>query len=173
MPESFLILLAAGIMLAAAVSDPQQVTLHWLRLCGILALATAALSMFFLFRQTEPVPAAMWVADACVFAAILAQLAFAQTARRRAQQLFAWLAFFFAVKIGADQIPAPRLAAYASALGVAAMCGLALMDMLLGHAYLTASKMTIAPFLRLNASLAGTLVWRTILSVGLSMLILH
>src|SRR5439155_7164421 len=49
----------------------------------------------------------------------------------------------------------------------------ALMDMLLGHAYLTASKMTISPFARLNGFLAGTLMWRTIVSVGGTLLILH
>ena len=173
MPETFLILLAGGIMLAAAVSDPQQVTLQWLRLCGILALAMAGLSMFFLVRRAEPVTTAMWLANACLVAAILAQLAFAQMAHRRTQQAFAWLAFFLAVKIGADQTPVGRLIAYASAIGIAAMTGLALMDMLLGHAYLTASKMTMAPFVRLNGLLAGTLVWRTIVSIGGSLLILH
>jgi hypothetical protein len=175
MPESFLILLAGGIMLAAAVSDPQQVTLNWLRLCGILALAMAGLSTFFLYRRGEPVPLATALANACVFAAIAGQLAFVQLAFRRTQQILAWLAFFLSVKVAAaaDYTPADPLVAYASSLGIAAMCGLALMDMLLGHAYLTASKMTIAPFTRLNAFLAGTLIWRTILAVGVTMLIAH
>src|SRR6185369_11949554 len=62
---------------------------------------------------------------------------------------------------------------YASAVGIAAMTGLGLMDMLLGHAYLTASKMTIAPFARLNAFLAGTLIWRAIVSIGVTLAILH
>jgi hypothetical protein len=173
MPESFLILLAGGIMLAAAISDPQQVTLNWLRLCGILALAMAGLSMFFLYRRSEPAAAGVWVANACLFAAIIGQLAFVQVAYRRAQQAFAWLAVFIAVKVGADYTPADRIVACASALGIAAMTGLALMDMLLGHAYLTASKMTIAPFARLNAFLAGTLIWRAIVAIGGTMLILH
>ena len=173
MPESFLILLSGGILLAAAVSDPQQVTLNWLRLCGILALAMAGLSMFFLYRRGDAVAAPVGATYACGFAAILSQLAFVQVAYRRTQQAFAWLAVFIAVKIAADYTPADRLVAYASALGIAAMTGVALMDMLLGHAYLTASKMTIAPFARLNAFLAGTLIWRTIVSVGVTLLILH
>ena len=173
MPESFLILLAGGILLAAAISDPQQVTLNWLRLCGILALAMAGLSTFFLYRRGDPVSVAAAVANACVFAAILGQLAFVQLAFRRTQQMFAWLAFFIAVKVAADYTPADRLVAYGSALGIAAMTGLALMDMLLGHAYLTVSKMTVAPLARLNAFLAGTLIWRTILAVGVTMLIAH
>src|SRR4051812_44213972 len=85
MPDTFLILLAGGIMLAAAISDPRQVTLNWLRLCGILALAMAGLSTFFLYRRGEPVAFATSLANACVFAAILAQLAFVQLAFTRAQ----------------------------------------------------------------------------------------
>src|SRR6185503_13082351 len=99
MPESFLILLAGGIMLAAAISDPQQVTLNWLRLCGILALSMAGLSAFFLYRRVEPVAGVVWLTNACVFAAIVAHLAFVQLAFRRTQQPFAWLAVFIAVKI--------------------------------------------------------------------------
>jgi hypothetical protein len=40
------------------------------------------------------------------------------------------------------------------------MVGVVLMDMLLGHAYLTASKMTIAPFRRLNVALAIVMCFR-------------
>jgi hypothetical protein len=181
MPESFLILLAGGIMLAAAVSDPQQVTLNWLRLCGILSLCAMGLSAFFLYRQPETVGVIMWSAYAAIALAILGQLAFAQMAWRRTQLVFAWLAFLLAVRIGADHLHAEIMRKsptwadavidYATAIGVAAMTGLALMDMLLGHAYLTASKMTIAPFLRLNATLAGAMIWRAIIAVGATMLI--
>jgi uncharacterized membrane protein YgdD (TMEM256/DUF423 family) len=38
------------------------------------------------------------------------------------------------------------------------------MDMLLGHAYLTASKMTIAPFRRLNLFVAAMLILRALLA---------
>jgi hypothetical protein len=51
--------------------------------------------------------------------------------------------------------------------GVAAMCGIALMDMLLGHAYLTAARMTMAPFRRLNGALEITLILRAISAVAL------
>jgi len=40
------------------------------------------------------------------------------------------------------------------------------MDMLLGHAYLTASKMTIAPFRRLNLFVASMLVVRAVSSAA-------
>jgi hypothetical protein len=181
MPETFLVLLAGGILLAAGVSDPKQVTLQWLRLCGILALSIAGVSMFFLFRRTPGAPGEMWVANGVLAGVILGQLAFVQIAQLRWQHVLAWLAFFVAVKIGAEHL---RVAAgmkeptrldlvivYLSAIGVAAMCGLALMDMLLGHAYLTASKMTIAPFKRLNAVLAGVIMWRLLVAMGATTLI--
>lgn len=162
MPESFFILLAGGIMLAAAISDPKQVTLNWLRLCGILALVMAGLSIFFLFRREKP-PTGIEIARyGAVVVAILGQLATAQTARLKPQQFFAALAFLLAIPAS---LPG-NIAAVASAIGIAAMTGLALMDMLLGHAYLTASKMTIAPFKRLNGFLAGTIVWRTLLVIA-------
>jgi len=174
MPETFLILLAGGIMLAAAVSDPHQVTLHWLRLAGILALSFAGLSLFFLLRRPEPAPTTALVATIITIIAILAQLALAQLAFRRTQQALAFFAFFYAVFIGHLYLrPTSDLGTFrtlispwASALGISAMSGLALMDMLLGHAYLTASKMTIQPFRRLNTILAGALVWRIAFAVG-------
>ncbi len=173
MPETFFILLAGGIMLAAGVSDPKQVTLQWLRLCGILALAMAGISMFFLFRRAEPAGGALWAVNGAMAVAILGQLALAQLDRRSAQQVFAWIAFFLAVKIGADEMHVAALVAYASAIGIAAMAGLSLMDMLLGHAYLTASKMTIAPFRRLNGILGGALVWRALVAIGGVLLLQH
>jgi hypothetical protein len=177
MPETFLILLAGGILLAAAVSDPKQVTLQWLRLCGILALAMAGLSMFFLFRRTPAAGGEMWIANGVFAAVVLGQLAFVQIAQLRWQHVLSWLAFFVALKIGAEHLRVampphagqPRLdavIAYLAAAGVAAMCGLILMDMLLGHAYLTASKMTMAPFRRLNAVLAAVIIARVLVAMG-------
>src|SRR5687768_9348078 len=95
-------------MLAAAVSDPADVTLHWLRLAGIIALSMCGLGVFFYVRR-EPgaaVPAlfrriqvGLIVATA---AAILAQLAFAQSDRRRAQRWCAAGAFVLAVLAGVN-----------------------------------------------------------------------
>jgi hypothetical protein len=174
-PETFLILLAGGIMLSAAVSDPVAVTLNWLRLAGILALAMGGLSLFFLLRR-DVVPTSNLISTIFTLAAILAQLAFVQLASRRTQQVLAWLAFFYATFVGQlllrpdnwQQLNLWRgfLVPYASALGIAAMSGLCLMDMLLGHAYLTASKMTIHPFRRLNTILGGVIAWRTAFAVG-------
>ena len=53
MTEAFLVLLAGGVMLAAFVSDPREVTVNWLRLAGIIALAMTALAAFFYWRRGE------------------------------------------------------------------------------------------------------------------------
>ena len=171
MPETFLILLAAGIMLAAAISDPRQVTLQWLRLCGILALSMAALSLFFFTRRTAPLVHRAFTLSlySATVAAILAQLALAQTARRTAQRISAALAAIAGIAAAISLLypvtpSLPRSVILPSLLlftsGIAAMTGLCLMDMLLGHAYLTASRMGIAPFLRLNLWLAGAIGFR-------------
>ena len=193
MPETFLILLAGGVMMAAAVADPRQVTLQWLRLAGIIALAMAGLSLFFYFRGdagvvgsviVRRVQVGLFVATA---AAVLAQLGFAQVAWRGVQRAFASAAFVLAVLAGSHVLhemmthvgtavafPPKALSMGLQTLacaGVAATTGLALMDMLLGHAYLTASKMTIAPFRRLNLALAGVLVARSVLAVPVALLL--
>ena len=185
MAETFFILLAGGIMLAAAMSDPHQVTLRWLRLAGILALTMCGLAgalYAFAGRDTATgspllrrVQIGLFVVTAL---AILAQLGFVQVAWRRMQRMLAALAFIVAVlaacnvlhEMMAGQGTAVRfppkvvsmmLQTFACA-GVAATTGLALMDMLLGHAYLTASQMTMRPFARLNGMLAGVLVVRAL-----------
>src|SRR5688572_2174296 len=102
MPATFLILLAAGVMLAAAVSEPQQVTLLWLRLCGIIALTAGGLSLYFLLtREAESsiTPAffqRMQIGLTIVtLALVLGQLGFVQVASRRVQRILAILAFMF------------------------------------------------------------------------------
>jgi len=186
MPETFLILLAGGIMLAATVSNPRLVTVHWLRLCGILALAFAGLAVFFVLRRAATDDAsALYLRIqsgilACTVVAILAQLAFVQTLFLRTQRTFAALTFALAVMVGGglvhDRVPrASGTSALAkpqaialqtiACAGVAALPGLALMDMLLGHAYLTAARMTIAPFRRLNLALAAALSLRILVGV--------
>src|SRR5690348_4563068 len=99
MSETFLILLAGGVMLAAAVPNPADVTLQWLRLAGIIALCMFGLGVFFyLKREAVPdVPAVYRRVQvgllAAIAIAILGQLAFAQTGRRRAQRWAAGAAF--------------------------------------------------------------------------------
>ena len=109
MPETFLILLAGGIMLAAAVSRASQVTLNWLRLCGILALAMAGIALFFYFtRDAQPATLSPQLRRVqlglliATVAAILAHLAFVQLAFRRTQRFLAGAAFAVAVLAGTN-----------------------------------------------------------------------
>src|SRR5436190_1349264 len=102
MPEAFLILLAGGVLLAAAVSDPRQVTLNWLRLAGIIALSAGALAVYFVVRREaagQGVRFETWMIAATI-ACVLAQLAFAQVGRRRTQRVFAAVGFAMAVLAG-------------------------------------------------------------------------
>jgi hypothetical protein len=195
MAETFFILLAGGIMLAAAISDPKQVTLPWLRLAGIIALTMCGLAITFYFfaeRDTANTSAILRRVQVGLFVAtallVLGQLAFVQVAWRGTQRAFATMAFVVAVLAGCNVLHEmmaaqgtavrfpPKMVSMAlqtlSCAGVAAMTGLALMDMLLGHAYLTASQMTMRPFARLNRALAITLVVRAVCAVGL-VLALH
>ncbi len=173
MTETFLILLAGGCMLAAAISNPHDVTLQWLRLAGLIALCGCGLSAFFFFRR-EPADRQMLAMLGILGTtlAVLGQLGFVQVARRATQRTLAGVAFVLSVAaaVGLLKVPAASVIALA---GVAAMLGLTLMDMLLGHAYLTASKMTIAPFLRLNRSVAIVMIARALCAVVITMVLQH
>lgn len=176
-------------MLAAAISDPKQVTLRWLRLAGIIALTMCGLAwVFYGFGERDiatgsvllrRIQVGLFVVTGLM---VLGQLSFVQVAWRRTQRAFAAGAFVVAVLAGCNvlhemmaaqgtavrfppKVLSMSLQTFACA-GVAAMTGLALMDMLLGHAYLTASQMTMRPFARLNLALAGVLVVRAIGAVA-------
>jgi membrane-bound metal-dependent hydrolase YbcI (DUF457 family) len=190
MAETFLILFAGGVMLAAAVSNPRHVTLNWLRLAGIIALALAGVGTYFYFASETPRPGNPVVLRVQrglltgVFVAILGQLATVQVAMRTAQRVFASAAFALAVLAGShllhDMMQARGTALLQppkgfgmmlqtlSSAGVAAMTGVALMSMLLGHAYLTASQMTMAPFMRLNRVLGGVIAFRVVCAVAMA-----
>src|SRR5687767_1015129 len=107
MPETFLILAAGGVMLAAAISNPREVTLQWLRLAGIIALSGLGLVAFFYFRRgpSGAAPFFLRIQLGLIIAtgvAILGQLAFVQVAWRNTQRLFAYGAFVIAVLAGVN-----------------------------------------------------------------------
>jgi hypothetical protein len=167
MPETFFVLLAGGIMLAAWIPRPTDVTLQWLRLAGIIALVMSGLSLFFWTRhenlQTHPQD----ILYLLTILLVLLQLTAAQLSRRHLQRWAAFAAFILAIILGVSLSHQPnRIAIIASSIGIAAMMGLTLMDMLLGHAYLTASKMTLRPFKRLNNTLAIIILARIAIAVG-------
>ena len=173
--ETFLVLFAGGTMLSAALVHPRSVTLRWLRLAGLIALAMLGLEGFFLFRRDLPAGRGELMLFGLCAAAVLAQIGFVQVAWRKTQRLFAAIGFVATVVFGqwllrsnldpraAQTIPAAIVAACALA---SATMGLAVMDMLLGHAYLNAAEMTMAPFRRLNALAAWALIARAALSCG-------
>ena len=160
MTESFLILLAGGVMLAAVISDPRDVTVNWLRLAGIIALAMAALSAFFYSRR-EVMRQSEWILYGIVFFSILGQLGAIYLPVAAIGRLFAFAATAGGITLGSRLVfgTANTIGIVSSAV-IAAIIGLALMDMLLGHAYLTASKMTMRPFVLLHSALMFSLVLR-------------
>src|SRR3954468_2827841 len=173
MTEGFLVLLAGGVMLAAFISDPREVTVNWLRLAGIIALAMTALSAFFYWRRGSTIERE-WVMYGILLVAILGEIGGIHMPIAAIGRPFALVAAAGAVLLGA-QLALGRTSAVGliSAAGVAAMCGVALMDMLLGHAYLTASKMTMRPFVRLHLSLAVITVFRAVCAIGVAMIVLQ
>lgn len=173
MTETFLILLAGGVILAAFISDPKEVTVNWLRLAGIIALAMTALSAFFFWRRGEA-SERDWLLYVIVFGATLLQIGGIHLPQARMGRPFALVAAVGGVILG-ERLAMGRGSGVAliSVSGIAAMCGLALMDMLLGHAYLTASKMTMRPFVRLHLSLAVVTVLRAICAIGITMILLQ
>jgi hypothetical protein len=177
MLETFLILLAGGVMLAVVISNPREVTLNWLRLAGILALVFFGVGAA-LFLRHDPEGMELLVALCAAPIGILLQLAFAQTARRVLQRLAAGMSTVATIVMatfilhglpGAES--RTKWIELITCTGVAAMCGIALMDMLLGHAYLTAAQMTMSPFRRLNESLAIALILRAICASAVVMIV--
>jgi hypothetical protein len=172
MTETFLVLLAGGVMLAAVISDPKEVTVNWLRLAGIIALAMTALSVYF-FSRRDTTRQSEWILFGIVFLSILGHLGGIHMPIAAIARPFALAAAVGGVVLGARLILGSVIPiALVSGAGIAAMSGLALMDMLLGHAYLTASRMTMRPFVRLHLSLAVVTVLRAICAVGMAMVLL-
>ena len=169
MPETFFVLLAGGVMLAAWVPRPTDVTLLWLRLAGIIALVMAGLSFFFWTRREGISTHSQSILYAAVALLILLQLAASQLSHRHLQRWAALAAFLAAIILGSSLTrPSTEQGSRAiiiSCIGISAMLGLSLMDMLLGHAYLTASKMTLRPFKRLNNTLGFVILLRTAIAV--------
>lgn len=173
MLETFLILLAGGVMLAVVVSDPNQVTLNWLRLAGILALCFAGLANFWFWRSggfvAPDLMSLIRLGMVLAIASIAMQLGLVQVAWRQMQRVCAGLATGSAIGAGIWLLhrgyPHGVTVELLACIGIAAVVGLAMMDMLIGHAYLTASKMTMMPFRRLNVAFAASLGFRTVCSL--------
>lgn len=175
-----LLLIAGGIGLAQAVSDPNQVTLRWLRLGGLIALsliavAGVALAYAPVIHRRGDV-GVIYSFEAAIAAATFPalQLILVQRGVRTAQRLVAAVAALAIPFIAGSLLVQPNgrallwvsLERWPVMLLAAGLSGGYLMTMLLGHAYLTAGgEMTQRPFMRLVCLLAGLLVLRGVASV--------
>ena len=187
--EPFLILLWGGVMLAAAVPSPRTVTLNWLRLAGIIALSCAGVGLFVMGREIPSVSMTAWVLCGGAAAAVMLELAASQTGKLAATRVCAVAGGLLSIGAAYALVRPASLAAMADArvnpigpewlwlavslVGVAAMSGLVLMTMLIGHAYLTESNLTMAPFRRLNGTLAACMIVRAVVAVGATMLMVE
>ena len=182
MIATMLLLLAAGIGLTQAISDPFAVTLRWLRLGGVIAVtllvvAVAAVVSSDGWSQTGAIAG---IASPAV--AFLVQLMAVQLGYRRQQRIAAALGFVLAT-ISASMSAAYILSQHTPETAEASLTittwlsltatiaisggllGGFLMTMLLGHAYLTAgNEMNQSPFRRLVLLLAVLLLLRAIFS---------
>ncbi len=185
-----LLLIAGGIGLAQAASDPHQVTLRWLRLGGIIVLSLIAVAGTMAMMADHEGWQVYLVLSVVAMIPSALQLLFVQLARRTGQRvcaLMGWLvcagiAVWFVGSVFAlnevmdnagvepDAIqwryPDFFRATSVSFPIAAGLTGGFLMTMLLGHAYLTAgSEMTQKPFARLVKVLAVLLVLRAVASL--------
>lgn len=168
-----LLMIAGGIALAQAVSDPAQVTLRWLRLGGLVALGLLTVTGLVVVRTGS-----VWqaVGVGLITVPFVVQLLTVQMGHRRTQRIAAVCGVLLVVVVlavlGTGSM-GTRLAAQeelsillVTAVAVTAplsagLMGGFIMTMLLGHAYLTAgNEMTQAPFRRLVRMLGILLALR-------------
>jgi len=184
-----LLLFVGGIGLTLGVSDPEQVTLRWLRLGGLIAISLTAVAAVILVLGEYETGVAFWLSSAVLVAVLVGQLLLVQTAKRLPQRLCCFLVYLASTAViislfvnGAVQglvIPEGTwqswpveahlqwLAFIATTLLSAGMLGGFLMAMLLGHAYLTAgNEMTQAPFRRLVILLVIVIAGRVAISLA-------
>lgn len=188
MITAMLLLIVAGIGLTQAVSDPHQVTLRWLRLGGLIALALLVGAAVVVVVTEVDVTAGQWTTLALATAAFLTQSVSVQSAKHAIQRLAAALGFVLALSaagpLAFDSVTANWVGPgnpwkWSAWLSIQARFQLALsggllggflMTMLLGHAYLTAgNEMTQKPFMRLVVMLAILLLLRIMASSALGL----
>ena len=169
-----LVMIAGGIGLAQAASDPKQVTLRWLRLGGIIAVTlTAVAAVILQMTDAKDFSKAFWGMLALVGCAFVVQLMTVQLAKRNAQRVAAALGYLLAcVTVIVALYPQVRQFSGQVDLFLAVPVAVGLvggfvMTMLFGHAYLTAqTELTQTPFKRLVIMLAGLLLLRATISLG-------
>lgn len=190
MVAAMLLMIAGGIGLTQACSDPKQVTLRWLRLGGIIAVTLLAVAMVVDVTTRASVSRGVLGLFGMVAVPMLAQLLAVQQAHRRTQRVAAWAGFLMAVILAWSLVMTAVKSASPSEAGStrlgpmdsaqlltltttalsAGLLGGFLMAMLLGHAYLTAGdEMTQRPFRRIVIVLGVVLLLRAVFSVQFAM----
>src|SRR5258705_535087 len=137
-----------------------------------MRLTVVGLSIFFYTRRAETGRGGLLAMYGVMLASILWFLGGIHMPIRAIGRPFALVAAVDGALLGANLLMGRASGiALVSCAGIAAMSGIALMDMLLGHAYLTASKMTMRPFVRLHLGLAVVTVLRAACPGGLGLVI--
>jgi RsiW-degrading membrane proteinase PrsW (M82 family) len=124
MSESFLVLLAAGVMLAVLIPDAKDVTVDWMRLGGIIALTMAALSIFFYTRRAEAGAGKVWTIYLLMMGSILFFIAGVHLPIRAIGRPFALCAAVAGTVAGTMLMGRMNGIALVSCAGVAAMSGI-------------------------------------------------
>jgi hypothetical protein len=173
MPETFLILLGGGVLLAAAVPDPREVPPRWLQLAGTIAYAAVGSGVFFALVIRDVPRAGSAVVQrvqlGLLIATVVAVLAYAVAARvrwLRASRAVGCVACFVAVLAGSHLLHEAMVARGTSlypgskstamglqtlaCVGAAVPPGLALMNAVLARA--TVGESSAMPLRRLNAA---------------------
>ncbi|HLL88310.1 MAG TPA: hypothetical protein VK324_03310, partial [Tepidisphaeraceae bacterium] len=117
MPETFLILLTGGVLLATGACDPRVVPLRWLRLSGVVALVLAGVAIgFAAFVRDVPAAGSVVVQRVQVglitmtVALALGHVAAVPVAMVRAQRWVAVAGFAVAVLAGSHLLHASMAA---------------------------------------------------------------
>ncbi len=186
----FLFALSGGMLVVLGTGRFEQIAWRFLRLCGFLTLALAALATGMALRDAGGWPAARWDRAACVGGALAAVSAAALALLAPLAPRYTRAFRFFCLLGGAAGIAGagwfelaessnlavthavPRAFAAANwwpainlMLG-ALLLGSITIAWLLGHAYLTATKMTIAPLRRFSGMLTTTVAIRVVFALA-------
>jgi hypothetical protein len=161
----FAMRLVCGMSLMLCVMPRRQVATAYFR---IMLLVTMGLSVLFVLTE----PARFWpgvIMAAAAFVGSVLWLLERRPAGTAVIGLVALLSLFEMLRLAAPDGPSAVTAQYllsgASALASASTLGAALTGMLLGHRYLTAPGMPLAPLIRLNQSLGMSAIFRMAVSL--------
>ena len=186
MIPTFLFTLAGGMMLALSTGRYDQIAWRFLRLTILIAFALSCGTTLWLFRDRGapgvPNPWFFILAGVmCVGLVVLILIAPMAAQRSAAFRLLALIAGLVGVALGSwwairNAGDSPELSRFLFLIGgqllAALLLGSVTVAWLLGHAYLTATRMTIAPLRHFSSLLSWSVAARS-LFVSLSLLLIY